>query len=75
MQTNTGWICPRCDRVNAPTERQCGCTVQRIVYQPLPQPWWPGLVRPYEWRPFEYRWEVTCETVTSAPAEVVDVVY
>ena len=22
---NLGWLCPRCDRVNAPTVTQCGC--------------------------------------------------
>jgi hypothetical protein len=21
-----GWLCPRCDRVNAPTERSCQCS-------------------------------------------------
>jgi hypothetical protein len=24
-QGTTGWICPRCERVNAPTVRRCPC--------------------------------------------------
>ena len=33
-QGTTGWICPRCERVNAPTVRQCPCQKRK----PLPAP-------------------------------------
>jgi hypothetical protein len=25
INTNTGWICPRCKKVNAPTKTECDC--------------------------------------------------
>jgi len=32
----TGWICPRCERVNAPTVRRCPC--QKTEAPPRPGP-------------------------------------
>lgn len=25
----TGWLCPRCGRVNAPSEKQCSCPISK----------------------------------------------
>lgn len=46
---NTGWICPRCGKVNAPDIKQCSCSgdgyfpypIYSTPYYPVPhKPWW-----------------------------------
>jgi len=59
---NTGWICPRCGKVNAPHVAQCDC-VGGGKSLPCPQPYYPPYdpyptVRPYP--PQWWEWYVTC---------------
>lgn len=35
-QTPTGWVCPRCGKVNAPTEKSCPCSKEESA-QPQPR--------------------------------------
>lgn len=44
MTDRTGWICPRCDRVNSPTKQTCDCDVVRHPTPALPgtTPWQPA---------------------------------
>lgn len=41
---NTGWICPRCRKVNAPDVKQCDCSDGYCGYPYTPvksTPWYP----------------------------------
>lgn len=53
-----GWVCPKCERVNAPWVTQCGCTSPAIVPVPCPAtPQWSWIPWPYihPW-PYPYPW-------------------
>lgn len=28
---NSGWLCPRCDKINSPSVRQCNCTAVAVI--------------------------------------------
>lgn len=42
-----GWICPRCDAVNAPTVTQCPCSVAATPARPLTFPEGGTITFPY----------------------------
>lgn len=58
-----GWICPRCNVVNAPSVVQCSCSPP--VLQPVPYvPVWSPPFPTYPSEPFRWeRWEITCGDV------------
>jgi len=39
----TGWLCPRCHQINAPTVSCCQCG-QRTFPPPPPEPWQPTIL-------------------------------
>lgn len=50
--SNTGWICPRCQKVHAPFVQNCGCVpLPDLIGKPLPLPTNPDQAG---WRPPMY---------------------
>lgn len=41
--TPTGWICPRCNRVNSPAVRYCKCPAIRLPLITEPEPQQPAI--------------------------------
>ncbi len=63
-----GWICPRCQKVNAPHVDSCACSIL-IPNTAYPYPWYP--VYPWwEWRPYGTWTTCTSETTTDSTATV-----
>lgn len=48
---NEGWICPRCDKVNAPDVKACDCKFEKSIIDELkklePIPKQPEPIEPY----------------------------
>jgi hypothetical protein len=57
MSEHTGWICPKCAVANAPSVKQCPCSVGGALrpVQPVVVPIWPVTpARPYVGDPLPY---------------------
>ena len=56
--TPTGWLCPRCDRVNAPSQSYCaGCEPEKKPEAAVPSP---------------YEYNIPCDSNTTAGLTVKD---
>jgi hypothetical protein len=69
----TGWVCPKCGRVNAPWVAACDCKAQ-IVFVPqpypvyMPRPYYPVNPDPYfvpPVSPYIITWQITNQTNTA----------
>ena len=68
-----GWVCPRCEKVNAPWRETCDCVAG---VKPAPAPYYPAptYVPDWTWRPWPWYPPYTitlCSTTASSDGQLI----